>query len=126
MAYQFLSDEWFDAVQAIPAPPTPDNAAGFIINVVVTRDGADEVAMHMGDGQLKRGLNDSAATTLTTPYEVAKALFIDQDQNAAMQAFMSGRIKVSGDMTKLMMLGQQAPSAEQEAYTKQIHALTLA
>lgn len=125
MAYQFLSDEWFDAVQAIPAPPAPANAAGLIINVVVTRDGADEVAMHMGDGQLKKGLNEGAATTLTTPYEVAKALFIDQDQNAAMQAFMSGRIKVTGDMTKLMMLGQQAPSAEQEAYTKQIHALTV-
>ena len=124
MAHQFLSDEWFEAVQSIPAPPVAPSAAGFVINVIVTREGADEIPMHMGDGQLKRGLADEAATTLTTPYEVAKALFIDQDQNAAMQAFMSGRIKVTGDMTKLMMMGQQAPSAEQEAYTKQIHGLT--
>ena len=40
-------------------------------------------------------------------------MFIEGDQNATMQAFMSGVIKVEGDMTKLMaMQAGGPPSAE--------------
>ena len=39
-------------------------------------------------------------------YAVAKKLFVDGDQAAGMQAFMSGQIKVEGDMSKLMAMGQ--------------------
>lgn len=125
MAYEFLSDDWFNAVLALPAPPSPPSAAGLTVNVVVTRDEGSDVEMHMHEGTMQRGLSEQASTTLTTPYSVARALFVEQDQNAAMQAFMSGRIKVAGDMTKLMAMGQQAPSPEQEAYAKEIRSLTI-
>ena len=50
---------------------------------------------------------------MTVPYEVAKKVFIEQDQQAGMQAFMQGQIKVEGDMSKLMAMQTQQPSAEQ-------------
>jgi putative sterol carrier protein len=38
-------------------------------------------------------------------------MFVQGDQAAAMQAFMSGQIKVEGDMTKLMAMQSQQPAA---------------
>jgi putative sterol carrier protein len=123
MAHEFLSDGWFEAVGALEAPPTPAAMQGVIINMIVTRDGGD-IEAHMGEGTIQKGLAEGAGTTITTPYEVAKSLFVKRDQAAAMQAFMSGQIKVAGDMTKLMAMGQVPPSAEADAYGAKIIELT--
>ena len=37
-------------------------------------------------------------------YDTAKAILVDGDAQAAMQAFLSGRIKVEGDVTKMIAL----------------------
>ena len=42
--------------------------------------------------------------TVTLDYATAKAIFVDGNPQAGMQAFMSGKIKVAGDMTKLMAM----------------------
>lgn len=123
MAHEFLSDSWFDAVGALDAPPPPAAMDGVTINMIVTRDSGD-IEAHMGAGRIQKGLADGAATTITTPYDVAKALFVKRDQQAAMQAFMSGQIKVTGDMTKLMAMGSGAPTPEQEAFGQAILDLT--
>ena len=59
-----------------------------------------------GKGEMGRGLVDDADVTLTTDYGTAKDVFGSGNQQAGMQAFMAGKVKVQGDMTKLMM-GQQ-------------------
>ena len=41
--------------------------------------------------------------TRTTDYGTAKDVFISGNPQAGMQAFMAGKVKVQGDMTKLMM-----------------------
>ena len=124
MPYEFLSDEWFEAVEALDAPPPSPAMDGVAINVVITRPGADDVGVHLGGGRMQRGLVDGAPTTVTAPYDVAKALFVQRDQQAAMQAFMSGQIKVTGDMSKLMAAGAVAPTPEQEAYSARLLELT--
>ena len=123
MAHEFLSDDWFDAVGALQAPPTPPAMEGVVINMVVTQEGGD-IEAHLGDGKIQKGLADDAATTLTVPYDTAKALFVKRDQQAAMQAFMSGQIKVTGDMTKIMAMGQATPTPEAEAFGQAILELT--
>ena len=123
MAHEFLSDSWFDAVGALEAPPTPPAMEGVTINLVVTNEGGD-IEANMGGGKINKGLVDGAQTTITVPLDVAKALFIKRDQQAAMQAFMSGQIKVSGDMTKMMAMGQQTPTPEAEAFANAIVELT--
>ena len=123
MPHEFLSDSWFDAVGALDAPPPPAAMEGVVINLVVTREEGD-IEAHMGGGRIQKGLAENAATTITTPYEVAKAVFVKNDQQAAMQAFMSGQIKVTGDMTKLMAMGNAAPSPEQQAFGAAVLELT--
>jgi hypothetical protein len=124
VAHEFLSDGWFEAVEALGPPPPPAGADPGPTNLVVNRPTGDEVHLHFAAGAMVRGLDESAPTTLTTPYDVAKALFIRRDQQAAMQAFMSGQIKVQGDMTKLMAMGNSAPSPEQEAFSQKVVELT--
>jgi len=67
--------------------------------------------MDTSDGELKMELGalDSPDLTVTVDYDTAKAIFVEQNPQAGMQAFMAGKIKVQGDMTKLMAMQQTAP-----------------
>ena len=49
---------------------------------------------------------------MTTDYATAHKIFVEQDQAAGMQAFMSGRIKVQGDMMKMMAMQTAMPQDE--------------
>ena len=66
----------------------------------------DERHLHMGtkDGQVHWGIGhaDAADLTLTTDYETAREVFVTGDPQAGMQAFMAGKVRVQGDLAKLM------------------------
>ena len=106
MAHQFLSDEWLDAAKAIADEAGGGGAmpAGVELNLVVTGGPSGDRELHLAEGAFGTGLIDSAPTKLTVPYTVARQMFVEGNQQAAMQAFMGGQIKVEGDMTKLMAM----------------------
>ena len=56
-----------------------------------------------------KGAVDGAEVTVATDWETARKLIVDADQAAAMQAFMSGKIKVQGDMMKMMAMQTGMP-----------------
>jgi hypothetical protein len=125
----FLTESWFTEMEKLREtegePPVPAAVQGLVLNIVVTGGPEGDTEVHMDSGKFERGLADVAPTKITVPYETAKALFIDGNQQAAMQAFMSGQIKVEGDMTKLMaMQSAGAPSAEAQAFQEKIKAIT--
>jgi hypothetical protein len=128
MAHAFLSDDWLTAVKALAENSgsglMPDSVS---LNLVVTGGPEGDRELHVADGAFDNGLLDSAPTKLTVPYDVAKAMFIEGDQQAVMQAFMSGQVKVEGDMSKLMaMQGQGAPAAaDTQTVQEQVKAITL-
>jgi len=98
------------------------------VNMVVTGGPEGDRELHVSDGVFAGGLLDSAPTKLTVPYAVARAMFVDGNQQAGMQAFMSGQIKVEGDMSKLMAMqaqggGDPARAAEMQ---KKVQELTAA
>ena len=126
MTHTFLSDDWFDAVEGLlaDAPAQPGPASDTTINVVVAGGPEGDREVHMAGGRFERGLADAAPTKLTVPYEVARPLFVDGNQQAAMQAFMSGQIKIEGDMTKVMAMQAQQPTPEQTALQEKVRALT--
>ena len=105
--YPFLSDEWFSAAEKLieehgaGAPPS----ANVCMNLEVD-NGGEVITFHMGsrDGAtlFGKGHDDSADVTLSTDMETARKVFVEADQQAGMQAFMSGKVKVQGDMMKLM------------------------
>lgn len=127
MPETFLSDAWFDAVEKLRGEmPAPDPAtADLTLNIVVTGGPDGDREVHTAAGNFEQGLIDGAPTKLTVPYDVAKAIFIEGNQQAGMQAFMSGQIKVEGDMSKLMaMQGGAGPSAEAAAFQQKLKDLT--
>jgi putative sterol carrier protein len=65
-----------------------------------------------GDVVMELGELEGADLTLTTDYETARKLFVEQDQAAGMQAFMAGKIKVQGDMMKMMAMQTSMPQDE--------------
>jgi len=126
VTHEFLSDDWMEAVKAIrdkhaaEAGPIPYKIK---MNQVIT--GApftdEDVRLYMdttdGTMHMDKGALDAPEVTVTTDYETARKLFVDQDQAAGMQAFMAGKIKVQGDMTKLMAMqsGPVDPTAQEVA-----------
>jgi hypothetical protein len=128
MAHVFLSDDWFDAVDGLrdEMPEPPAAARDLKLNIVVSGGPDGDREVHMDGGRFERGLADGAPTKLTVPFEVARSMFIEGNQQAAMQAFMSGRIKVEGDMSKLMaMQAGGGPSPDQLALQAKLQAFTL-
>ena len=126
MPHQFLSEDWLDAVEALrsEAPEPPAAMKDLLINLTVTEGPDGDVAAHLNAGQFERGHADGASTTITVPHDVAKSLFVDANPQAAMQAFMAGKIKVEGDMTKLMTMQAGAtPTPEMAAFQQRIKEL---
>ena len=114
---EFLSDEWFDAVRDIRtryADQTSPVPYKLKLNQVITAvpfgDGERRIHIDTTSGEMLLELGELADpdATITTDYDTAKKLIVEQDQAAAMQAFMAGKIVVQGDMTKLMAM-QGAP-----------------
>ena len=129
MPEAFLSEAWFNEVEKLRAeqPATDASLADLTINIVVTGGPEGDAEVHIAGGAFERGLSADAPTKLTVPYDVAKSVFIEGNQQAAMQAFMSGQIKVEGDMSKLMAMqggGGGAPTPEQEAFTQKLKEIT--
>jgi len=128
MGHSFLSDGWFDEAERIRAeidPPVPAAIQGLVINMLVTGGPEGDIEARMDGGRFLEGLAADAPTKLTVPYDVARKMFIEQDQNASMQAFMSGQIKVDGDMTKIVqMQAGGPPSAEAQQVQAAVVAMT--
>lgn len=121
MSHQFLSDDWIEAARDIRRrweDRVPAVEVQVRINVVATKVPFGEGTVHAhidsssGRLEMELGLLDAADLTVTTDYDTARQLFVAQDPAASMQAFMSGRIKVEGDITKLMLMQTSVPQTD--------------
>lgn len=76
-------------------------------------EGRIEAHLDSTSGQIEMDLGhlENPDLQLTMDYATAKAVFVDGSPQAGMQAFMAGRIKVDGDMTKLMAMQGGSPDA---------------
>ena len=131
--YPFLSDEWLEAAKKIReenagagAPP----AHAVRMNQVITDVpfGSGSIDAHMdtsgGDVQMDMGHLENPDLTVTLDYATAKAILVDGNPQAGMQAFMAGNIKVQGDMTKMMALQSGAPDPVQAEIAAKIKEIT--
>lgn len=107
--YQFLSDEWFAAVDQLVEEHSPEAPAetSLVMNLTITDTPfGSERRLHIGaeGGRAHWGVghHDPADLQVTTDYDTAKEVFVSGDPAAGMQAFMSGKVKVQGDMAKLL------------------------
>ena len=128
MGHAFLSDSWFDEAEKLRAAANPEVPAALkdlVINLQVTGGPSGDVEARMAAGGLHQGFAADAPTKLIIPFDVAHKMIIEEDQSAAMQAFMSGQIKVEGDMSKIMaMQGAGAPSETAKKVAAQVREMT--
>lgn len=126
MTFPFLSDEWLAAAKAVRekyADQASKVTTAIRMNQVITDvpfgDGTLNVYLDTssGDVVMDLGAMDAPDLTVTTDYETARQVFVDQNQAAGMSAFIAGKIKVQGDMMKMMALQAAMP---QDAVARRI------
>ena len=131
--YPFLSDEWLEAAKKIreessgaAAAPAHSVRMNQVITDVPFGDGTINAHMDTsgGDVQMDTGHLDGPDLTVTLDYATAKAILVDGNPQAGMQAFMAGKIKVQGDMTKLMAMQQGTPDPAQAEIAAKIKEIT--
>jgi hypothetical protein len=116
-AYEFLSPEWIDAVTAIRdeyAGRVPESDFVLRANLLITE-------VPFANGELRGSVDTSKGLTiepveLDAPdltaqldYATAKALFVEQDPQAILDAFFRGKIRITGDASKLLTLPLPKP-----------------
>ncbi len=133
MAYKFLSEEWMEEARKIreeyagkAAPPAHEVRMNQVITDVPFGEGSIDAHMDTSGGESKMELGhlENPDLTVTLDYDTAKAILVDGNPQAGMQAFMAGKIKVQGDMTKLMALQSAAPDPVQAEIAEKIKAIT--
>ena len=131
--YAFLSEEWMEAAHKIREEFAGQAAAPAHVvrmNQIITDVpfGDSDINAYMdtsnGDLELDLGHLENPDLTVTVDYQTAKAIFVEQDPQAGMQAFMAGKIKVQGDMTKLMAMQQGTPDPEAQVIADKIKEMT--
>jgi hypothetical protein len=129
MPHPFLSEAWIAEARKVRekyegrAPKVP-----FVVrmNQVVTKvpfgDGTIHSHLDTSSGEIVMDLGhlENPDLVVTTDYETARTIFIGQDPQAGMQAFLSGKVKVQGDMTKMMLM--QTTQQPDDELAKQIAA----
>jgi putative sterol carrier protein len=131
--YAFLSDEWVAAAKEIReeyadkvSPPAHAVRMNQVVTDVPFGDGTIESHLDTSGGEaiMEMGSLEDPDLTVTTDYATAKAIMVDGDQQAAMQAFMQGKVKVQGDMSKLMLLQQAPTDPVQTEIQEKVKAIT--
>ena len=131
--YQFLSDEW--VAEARKIREELGGAGGAVphkvrMNLVITEVpfGDAPVDAHMdtttGEMRLDLGHLDDPDLKVTVDYATAKSILIEGNPQAGMQAFMAGKIKVEGDLSKLMALQAAPPDVSAQHIAQRLKDIT--
>jgi predicted lipid carrier protein YhbT len=124
---KWLTQPWLDETREMAAGQPERPGASVRMQYVVTGGPDGDISYYwvLEDGRLlesELGELDDAEVTLTETYEDAMAVQKgDLDANAA---FMQGKIKVTGNMGKLMALLPITNSPEYKALQAEIAAMT--
>lgn len=134
--YDFLSEEWMLAAREIReryATELPDVTVEVRINQIITDvpfgEGVINAYVDTSNGSLELELGELAEpdAVLMVDYATAKAMIVERDPAIVMQSFMEGRIKVQGDMMKIMAMQASAAAHQTEAAERiadEIRAIT--
>ena len=124
--FNFLTQSWFDAVarlnQEVGELNLPPNLAELIINVTVKSE--NPTLLHLQAGKINQHHIQNADATIYIDQDTLNQIIHDNSVDTALEAFMTGKIFIEGDMSKVMALQSARPSQEQKALYKQIKEMT--
>ncbi len=120
-AHPFLSPEWIVEARKIRddyADRAPDPTEEIRANLVITDAPFtdDDIEGHIdttgGSIMVEEGHLDDPELTVKTDYDTAKTLFVDRDPAGAMEAFMMGKVLVTGDVARVMAFASTPPPTD--------------
>ena len=141
---KFLSHTWLEEAKAIRheyagkgGNPPHQMRMNLVITEVPDDLANEDEAAHISEGMInahvdssgdelviETGHLDKPDLTVTLEYATAKAILVEGNPQAGMQAFMAGKIKVQGDMTKLMAMSSVTPDPVAAEIAGRILAIT--
>jgi putative sterol carrier protein len=124
---KFLSQEWLDETRALAGDQPERPGASAKMQYVVTGGPDGDVSYYwvLENGKLLEsnvGTLDDAEVTLTQSYE--DAVKVQKGELDANAAFMQGRVKVTGNMAKLMALLPLTNAPEYKGLQEKIKGVT--
>ena len=141
---KFLSHSWLEEAKAIRhsyagqgGNPPHQMRMNLVITDVPEDLSNEEEAAHISEGMINAHMDSTGEElvmdtghiegpdlTVTLEYATAKAILVEGNPQAGMQAFMAGKIKVQGDMTKLMAMQSASPDPVAAEMAAKIQAIT--
>jgi len=110
----FLSDEWFGRVRELKDQVGPFDVPapyqGLTINLQIAKPDGSTQAVSLANGSFAPGATDGAPVTVSLPADVAKKVFVEGDAQAGAQAFVSGQMRIEGDVARLAALQHAQPN----------------
>ncbi|MDY6935401.1 MAG: SCP2 sterol-binding domain-containing protein [Spirochaetota bacterium] len=108
MGFHFLSNDWFQEVKRLREDAgdlgVPEDLMKLTINIRVTGGPDGEKKLHLKGGTIYQGKADLAATNITITYDLARKVLLENDLSAVMKGMATRKVKVKGDLTKMMAL----------------------
>jgi putative sterol carrier protein len=125
--YPWLTQEWLDECTRLAVDQPTREGATARMQYVVTGGPMGDIEYYwvVEEGKLvenRLGLLEDSEVTLIETYDDAKAM--QQGSLDATSAFMQGRIKVTGDVAKLMSLLPITMSPEFAQFQKDVLSIT--
>ena len=130
--YPFLSDDWISEARRIREEYDSGASVPHQVrmNLVITEvpfgDGPIDAHLDTSEGAVRLDLGhlDPADLKVTVDYVTAKSILVEGNPQAGMQAFMQGKIKVEGDMAKLMALQTVPPDPGAQQVAQRLRDIT--
>lgn len=129
--HRFLSPEWIEAAMALReelASTAPAAGQRARVNLMVT-------GTPFGDGRFQAYIDTEAGGPLPVPgnledpdatvvldYQAALAAFVTDDPDAVAHGFLTGTLRVDGDLALVLMLFGEGMSEEQIAFARHAQA----
>ena len=124
---RFLSDEWFSRTEELTKAAGDFEIAkamkAVVVNLTVLSP-AGEIEMCLDRGIIRKGHVIPADVQMSMPVDYAYKLLVAGDWSVGMKGYIARKIKVSGNMKKLIPLQLYKPGADQENLRKEIEKIT--
>lgn len=121
---KFLSNDWFNLLVKLNNEHNELNLPPTLQSLVVNFDIKDGAKLYLKEGKLWQGQQETAKSTIILDKETLIQLINTKEQAIALEAFMTGKIRVEGDMSALLSLQSTKPTPEQKALYKAILAMS--
>lgn len=124
---KFLSEEWFTKVseltQAAGDLQIPNSMATVTVNLTVESE-QGKVEMCINGGLIQKGFIAEPDVNMSMPDDYAYKLLVMNDWSVGMRGYIKRKIKLTGNLKKLIPLQVYKPSQPTVALCKKIAEIT--